>query len=347
MGMAHLLLVNNVVADRVKLEALCDLDRDQVTACAGLFPYEVRTFTDYRELLEVTSIDAVIISTPNDTHKQIAVEAFAAGKHVFCEKPLATTLADCDEIIRAADRAQKFLQVGLVYRYSPLYRRMRRLIADGEVGPVHMMWCKELLGSFYGRWRFKEALSGGAIVEKNCHHFDLFNWMIDARPKKVCAFGGQNVMKRGRTVEAIIMDTGEKNVVHDSEIIDNAVVIVEYENGARAQLLLCFFSPYGNDLEVGAIGDAGKVESWVKAHRIHLWRNAQEGRVEVFQPDSDVQQYGVFHSGAYQQHIEFADCILNNSPPVCDGRVGRESIVIALAAQKSIKEERIVHVDEL
>jgi len=347
MGMAHLLFLNNVVAERVRVEAVCDLDANLAVACADLIPYDVAVFDDYRRLLEIDDVDAVLISTPNNTHKQIAVDAFAAGKHVFCEKPLANTLEDCDEIIAAADRAGKFLQVGLVYRYSALYRKMREMIDAGEIGPVHMMWCKELLGSFYGKWRFKEALSGGAIVEKNCHHFDIFNWMIGSRPKKVCAFGGQNVIRHGRTVETIIMETGETNVVTDSEIIDNAFVIIEYENGARAELSLCFFSPYGNDLEIGAVGEKGKLESWVNAHRIHLWRNSDEGEMHVIEPESDVTQYGVFHSGAYLQHIDFADCIQSGTPPFCDGRVGRESIVVALAAQRSIEEDRIVYLDEV
>jgi len=346
MGMAHLLFLNNVVADRVKVEALCDLDAKEVSACAELFPYEVKIFDDYRRLLEIDDIDAVLISTPNHIHKHIAIDAFKAGKHVFCEKPLANTLEDCDEIIAAATQAKKFLQVGLVYRYSPLYRKMHRLIADGEIGPVHMMWCKELLGSFYGQWRFKESLSGGSIVEKNCHHFDIFNWMIGSRPRKVCAFGGQNVMKRGETVEAIVMDTGEINVVSDSDVIDNAFIIIEYENGARAELTLCFFSPFGNDLEIGAVGEKGKLESWVKSHLIHLWKNSDCGEMQAIEPDSDVTQYGVFHTGAYLQHIDFADCILNDSPPFCDGEIGRQSIIIALAAQKSIKENRIVNIDE-
>ena len=347
MGMAHLLFLNNVVADRVEVTALCDLDIDQVAVCSELFPYTVRIFDDYRKLLEIDELDAVLISTPNHMHRQIAVDAFAAGKHVFCEKPLANTLGDCDEIIAAAERADRVLQVGLVYRYSPLYRTMHQLIRDGEIGPVHMMWCKELIGSFYGQWRFKEALSGGAIVEKNCHHFDIFNWLIGSRPNRVCAFGGQNVMKRGHTVEVLIMDSEDKNRVNDSEVIDNAFVIVEYENGARAELTLCFFSPYGNDLEIGAVGDGGKIESWVKAHRIELWKNADGGRVQAFQPESDVAQYGVFHTGAYQQHREFADSILTGSRPFCDGRIGRESMLVALAAELSIKENRIVYIEEL
>lgn len=346
MGMAHLLFLNNILADRVEVAALCDLAVDQAAVCAELLPYPVQVFRDYPDLLALDAIDAVIVSTPNHTHREIATAAFAAGKHVFCEKPLATNLHDCDEIIRAARAAGKYLQVGLVYRYSKLYRTMHDLIRDGEIGPVQFMWCKELLGSFYGKWRYSESLSGGAIVEKNCHHFDIFNWMIGSKPKKVCAFGGQNVIKAGRTIETIVMDSGEKNIVTNSRILDNAMIIIEYENGARAQLMVCFFSPYGNDLEIGAIGDKGKLESWVLAHRIHLWRNSDAGNVEVLQPESDVGQHGVFHTGAYQQHKEFANSILNNRPPTCDGIIGKESIVIALAAQKSIAEERIVHISE-
>ena len=95
------------------------------------------------------------------------------------------------------------------------------------------------------------------------------------------------------------------------------------------------------------MGETGKLESWVKAHRIHLWRNADEGRMDVVEPETDVAQYGVFHTGAYRQHIDFIDCVMNDSPPFCDGKIGRESLVIAVAAQKSITEGRIVDIDEL
>ncbi len=92
MGMAHLLFLNNVVSERVRVEALCDVNLAEVAACATLFPYEVKQFDDYHDVLEIDEIDAVVISTPNHTHKRIAVDAFKAGKHVFCEKPLANTL---------------------------------------------------------------------------------------------------------------------------------------------------------------------------------------------------------------------------------------------------------------
>ncbi len=287
-------------------------------------------------------LSAVLVTTPNWTHKEIVIKAFEAGNNVFCEKPLATTLKDCDEMIAAGEKAGKLLQVGLVYRYSNFFRKMKEIIARGDIGDLQMMWCKEFRVPFSAPWKFKQTPSGGAIVEKNCHHFDIFNWMIEAKAVRVSAFGGQNVIKKGKEFESLVI-SGERMVIEDSEIVDNAWIIAEYENGARVSLGLCFFSPYGNDLEIGAIGNHGKLESLVNARKVTVWGYDKPDRIDY----EVAEERGFGHYGGFRQHVEFLECVKTGKPTFADGSVGKESIVIALAAEKAIKEKRMVSVDEL
>ncbi|HOS42443.1 MAG TPA: Gfo/Idh/MocA family oxidoreductase, partial [Armatimonadota bacterium] len=210
-----------------EIVALCDVDAAALAKTRARVgaPAAVR---DYREVLALEEVDAVVVATPNDTHAAIVVDACAHGKHVLCEKPMAISAADCDRMIAAAEAAGTVLQIAQPYRYSPFYRQLADLLASGAIGAVEMMWTKEFMrwgdvAPSNRAWRMYQGRSGGALVEKNCHHLDLMNWMIGARPVKVCAFGG-------------------KNCFHQPEIIDNAALICEYDNGARAMLLLALFT---------------------------------------------------------------------------------------------------------
>ncbi|MHB9131387.1 MAG: Gfo/Idh/MocA family oxidoreductase [Armatimonadota bacterium] len=369
----------------VEIVALSDLDPVALTKTQQRTgaPVAVR---DYQQLLTLPEVDAVVVATPNDTHAEIVVAALEAGKHVLCEKPMATSARDCDRMIAAAERAGKTLQIAQPYRYSPFYRHMQSLCSGGVLGKVELMWAKEFM--LWGdvapsdrAWRMYQGRSGGALVEKNCHHLDLMTWMIGAHPTRVCAFGGKNVFQK-------------------PEIIDNATVIVEYDNGARAMLLLSLFqSKHMIDLEVGAAGVDGRLESfdqselylyqrpehaltcslqamgWSSAeiaeHREELTRDdpsfatlspdrvlqAREANAifrqhqAVKRPDNiatlrDPRDEGM-HSGATAMHDDFLHSVRTGARPFCDARVGKDSILIGLAGELSIREGRVVEVAEV
>jgi len=121
-------------------------------------------------------------------------------------------------MIKAAKETGKILQIGLELRYTPQYRKMISIIESGGIGKVQMMWCKEFRGPFDKKvkdWILKEKESSGSLVEKDCHHFDLFNWMIGSRPVKVVAFGGQNVEHRFEDRFARLKNKGTKVDVID------------------------------------------------------------------------------------------------------------------------------------
>src|SRR5439155_939718 len=146
-------------------------------------------------------------------------------------------------------------------RYSKYFGKMKELVAGGEVGEVQLVWCKEFRGPFLkkvGDWIQDARLSGGTLVDKNCHHFDLMNWWVGSRPKKVCGFGGNGVVRV---------------VNNQHEVIDHASVSFEYENGVRGGLLLAMFAPKtGEYLEMGVIGEGGMIQTRMSRDEILQWK---------------------------------------------------------------------------
>jgi predicted dehydrogenase len=245
----------------VNMIAAADPYADNLQKCKSELHDGLRTMSDYHELLAMNDVEGVIIATPNATHTAVALDVLAAGKPIYLEKPMATTIGDCERIMEAARRTGVPLMVGLQLRYSGVYRKVKELIDQGAIGQVRMIWCKEFRIPFNpgaGEWRLSQEASGGSLVEKNCHHFDLFNWFAQSKPVKVAAFGGGNVVYKG------------------GEIVDNAWTILEYENGVRANLGLCLFHKSKHDLEIGVIGDEGMIESFFKRSEIVVHRHGEK-----------------------------------------------------------------------
>lgn len=351
MGAAHCLGFD--VLDDCEVRYICDVDDANIQrTLEDLVNSKPTVCSDYRELVEKDDIDAVVISVPNFMHKEIAVSFLDAGKHVLLEKPIANTLEAADAIIEAAERNNRILQIGLVYRYSSLYRRMAKEVQEGRLGEVKMMWCKEFRDPFPPTdWFYDKNKSGGALVEKDCHHFDIFNWMIGSRPRRVFASGGQHVIKKGQ--DNLITNSYTHyppKVISDPSIVDHAFVIIDYENGSKANLGLCMYLNPKNlmdeGLEIGLIGDNG-AQMIAKNDRtldIVGGGSAIKDHVEV---DVALDSINGGHIGGQRQRIEFLKCIQEGIPPFCDAKVGRDALLIALAAEKSIQEERYVYIDEL
>jgi predicted dehydrogenase len=247
--------------DAARVVAIADLDAARMDELLAEIPeQEVARHTDYRQLLRRDDIEAVVVAVPQYLHREVTLAALDAGLDVLLEKPMAPTVAEADEIIAAHRQTDRIMQIGLEYRYAGLYRRMAEMCTAGEYGQTRMMWCNEMRENFPPReWFYDKARSGGAIMDKCVHYFDLFNWMIGARPRRVIGTGGQHVIRQGEPhLVECTYSFWEPAVIADSTILDHAWVTVEYENGARANLGLCMYlkAPYDGP-QIGAITDAG------------------------------------------------------------------------------------------
>lgn len=347
---SHLPVIGSLPGIRVS--ALCDPDEASRSQAAALVGSGVKTCSDYRNLVALPDLDAILVATPTDRHVEVAAAAFAAGKHVFCEKPLAPRPQDLLPLLAAWRASGRILQVGYVYRYAPIFRRVRAWIDRGDLGRPLMMWAHEFRAAFYTPWRYDATISGGTLVEKCCHHFDLFHWMLGAPMMAVAGFGGQAVIRPGVEAETII---GTTLRVPESRILDHAWVLTEHANGARASLGLSLFAPHGpygktdadlESLDVGVIGDAGKLVAYVRRDELRFWPRAGGAiQVERIEPAAGLPQG--WHAGGREQWEEFIACVQTGRPPACDGILGVQGLLPAFAAERAIREGRMVSLEEI
>ena len=208
-------------------------------------------------MLDAGGLDAVVVVTPNMTHVDILADVLAVPDlHVLVEKPLCTTVEDCERVIDIAEGRPGIVWVGLEYRYMPPVARLIDEVRAGAVGTPHMVAIREHRFPFLvkvGDWNRFNANTGGTLVEKCCHFFDLMNLLADADPVRVYASGGQSVNHLDENYDGRTPD-----------ILDNAFVVVDYANGVRALLDLCMFAEAThNQEEISVVGDAGKVEALI------------------------------------------------------------------------------------
>ncbi|MFP4344992.1 MAG: Gfo/Idh/MocA family oxidoreductase [Anaerolineales bacterium] len=182
--------------DEVRLVAVADVDHARARAVA---PRGAAVYADYRELLADPAVDVVAVNTPPHLHAQLAREAAEAGKHVFVEKPLATSLEDARAVIAAAERAGVQVSVDFVLRHHPLHRLAAAVIHSRALGPFRH-WALENLATDEGlgpdHWFWDPERSGGIHVEHGVHFFDLCNFLVGQVPTVVC--GGKQKRPDGR-----------------------------------------------------------------------------------------------------------------------------------------------------
>ena len=290
--------------------------------------------------------DALIICTPNYTHVEVMPTACASGKHILLEKPIATTVRDAHKIRQMADNHSAVFQVGLQYRFKPQYTEaLYELLTRKTVGAVKTISMSEHRMPFLdkvGQWNKFARYSGDTLVEKCCHYFDLMNRVADARPKTVYAVGSQ----------AVNFTDLERDGAR-SDILDNGMVIVTYENGVTASFNLCMFAPMFYE-ELVVCGDEGRLKA--TEHEDFLPHNLPITQLEITTLDdrpsrtttpmypSLIQHSG--HQGAtYVEHVEFVDQIEGKPSRAASAEEGFWSIVVGAAAQASIKAGRPVEVE--
>ncbi len=336
MGKGHIGCLQ--VLEGVELVALADSYQPSLTSALEKLGREVPTYPSHTEMLEKEKLDACIVATPNHTHAALVCDVLASGRHVLSEKPMATTIPDCNRIVEAVRESGCLYQIGLELRYEPYHQRTRELITVGRIGRVRQLWVKEFRGPWMRKvedWITQKARSGGALLEKDCHHFDLFNWFTEATPVKVAGFG---------TVDLVY---GLDTFSIEPDVLDNAQVVVRYDTGAVATLMLNMYCPYYLDaLELGVVGTDGYLQTSASKKSIVLARRQTGERttVECQTPEAVRRQS---HGGAvYYEHVAFAESLRSGSKPLADELAGWWSTVVGLAAETAVAEQRVVEIAE-
>jgi myo-inositol 2-dehydrogenase/D-chiro-inositol 1-dehydrogenase len=339
MGIEH---IENIDAlEGAVVTAISDPDpasRSRGKTAAGVS--EAAVFVDHRDLLASGLVDAVVLSSPNFTHAEILHDIVDSGVHFLSEKPLCTTVEDAAAVVEHARGYAAVGWMGLEYRYKPPIARLVDEVHAGVVGDVKMVAIREHRFPFLpkvGDWNRFKSNTGGTLVEKCCHFFDLMTLIIGSDPVRVYASGSQAVNHLNERYGEEIPD-----------ILDNAFVIVDYASGVRASLDLCMFAEGSrNEQEISVVGDVAKIEAFVPENLVRFsYRDAREVK-EVTVMDDRITYSGLHEGASYLEHLDFLDAIRNGTPPKVTLEDGLMSVAVGVAAHQSIDEGRPLYLSEV
>lgn len=346
-----------------ELVGLCDINPDSLDFAREELG-DLPATTSLEQFLQLPGLDAVVICSNDHAHTEHTLASLRAGKHVYLEKPMATSIEDCDRMVEAAVAAGRVFMVGLELRYCSLMEDMKRIVSSGEIGEIKIGTVIDNVsvgGDYYyhGQRRRKEYVTS-LTLEKGTHSLDLANWLIDATPVKVYSSSGLDVFggsapndKRCRTCDeasacayyvdnkkGLEMDYGGVKLKDDlcvyAEEIDthdNGLVLIDYDNGARISYMECHFTPEYTR-EFMFTGTKGKVTGF--------YNNEQDFKITVMKRHSKEvathypERRSGGHGGGDAAIVrKFVDLVKQGKPAMPGIWGARDSAAIAIAAAQS------------
>lgn len=354
----------------VEVAWLIDHSPSRLADAMKLFGKDVRGATRMDDMLTDPGIDAVIVTVPDDQHRHVAEAAFRAGKHVFLEKPLATTAIDAKAILAAWQQSGRILQLGYAYRQAPFYAAIRALVRQDVLGPIRIAasasnWncataaptCGAGMPSRSGRaasWCTRVAMT--SISYAGC-------WLLDARPRTVTSFGGLDTFvgpppapfcsqcPRHRDCSHVDTALNERRSAaegadptafgldrcvyrDDKDIIDNQVVSFELDNGTRGTFYLAMQGPRRGERRVTLIGDRARLDGLFEDGQISVtFTDIEQSPIDLTTKESSQEGHG---GGDIVTMHEFLNACAGRAPaPVTDVDDAIRGLVFAFAAEQA------------
>ena len=292
--------------------------------CAAEFRIP-QALENHHRILDDARVEAVIICSSADTHARIIDEAAAAGKHIFCEKPIALDLGQIDEALVAVAKAGVKLQVGFNRRFDPSFRRARELIAAGKIGEPHLLRITSRDPEPPPLEYIK--VSGGIFLDMTIHDFDMARFLMQDEVEEIQAFGSV-------LIEPEIEKLGD---------LDTAISVVRFRSGALGTIDNSRSSAYGYDQRVEVFGSRGMV---TVANRTPDSASVsdREGVLGPLPSYFFIERY----TEAYVEEMRaFLAAILDDGEPEVTGHDGRVPVTMAYAAKRSVAERRPVQLREI
>ena len=301
----------------LELTTVCDPVPENAARLAGALGVAVKPFD---EVLNDPELEAVIITAPTPTHATLIQRAAEAGKHSFVEKPLTSTLAEADNVIRAVQKAKVQCQVGFQRRFDPAYAEAKRALTAGELG--------QLL-SFRGVSRDPSPpplaflkTSGGLMLDLGVHDLDTMRFLV-GEVAEVYAAGSVQKMPE----------------LAQYGLFDSAVATVRFENGALGTLELGLHTAYGYEIRAEVLGERGRLHLEMTSP-LHLTRYTADGMTK-----RGPQNFEERFLAAYTAELSaFASCLLGNRPVSPDAEDAVKTLRLALAAQHALTTNQTVQV---
>lgn len=309
-----------------KLVAMVDPVEETVqNACAEL---ELETsYTDYKEALADNNVDAVIVVTPTVLHREIVIASANSGKHVFCEKPMAMNVDECNEMIAVCRDSKVKLQIGFMRRYDQGFMAAKERINKGEIGDVVLVRSCTRGPSIPQPWQYDIAASNGPLAEVNSHDIDTLRWFAESEISEVYCIAGNY-----RCPEA---------KAEHPDFYDNVIMSARFANGLQGQIDGAVSVRYGYDAKVEILGTNGV---------LHIGRLDQSGVVVVntqtgMTTPAVPSWRNLFLDAYLQEDMEFIEAIIEDKVPRVTGHDGKMAVAVVNAGNRSIVERRPVQLE--
>jgi predicted dehydrogenase len=312
-----------------EIVAIVDPVEEFLTATADEFGIPNR-FTSLEAALDKCDFDAVVITTPTPTHRDLTLMAASKEKHVFLEKPMALNLKECDDITNGARAAGVHLQLGFMRRFSPEFAAAYSRIQAGEIGEIMMVKSLTHGPGLPPAWARDLATSNGMLAEVNSHDWDSVRW-----------FMGSNYQ---RVYTEVANFKGKANIVDTPNFYDNANVNIKFESGGLGSISGICPCGYGYDARVEVIGTLGIMQiGEMQGQAIVVCTNRDQGLITpIFRTWPER-----FANGYIYEMQHFINCIQSDIEPNVGGADGRWAVAGVLAATQSMLENRPVNLDEI
>jgi myo-inositol 2-dehydrogenase/D-chiro-inositol 1-dehydrogenase len=282
-----------------------------------------RTATpEHRDLLKDTSVDAVAICSATNTHAQLIEEAAAAGKHIFCEKPIDLDLGRIEQALKAVDKARVKFQVGFNRRFDPSFAKVKELVASGAIGTPHILRITSRDPAppplSYVR------VSGGIFLDMTIHDFDMTRFMTESEVEEIYTIGAA-------LVDPEIGRAGD---------VDTCIITMRLRNGMLATIDNSRRAVYGYDQRVEVFGSSGMAQGGHRSTDTHTLLNSDgvhSAKPQHFFLDRYQESYVV-------EMQQFVECVRSDRIPPVTGQDGLAPVIIGLAAKKSLEQQRPVKI---
>jgi len=300
-----------------RLTAIVDPNRETAEQACRELELDLY-YQDYRQALEDDQVDAVVIVTPTDYHRDIVVAAADAGKHILCEKPMAMTVAECDEMIAAAENNNVVLQIGFMRRFDQSFVYAREQVRQGAIGDVVLVKSLTRGPSIPQRWQYDIAKSNGPLAEVNSHDIDTLRWFTESEFEQVYAIAGNYRCPEARD--------------EFPDFYDNVVMTATFSNGMQGSIDGAVSVRYGYDARLEVVGTEGvlfvgrldhsgvvvcNLSSGLKAPAVESWRN-------------------LFAEAYRYEDQGFVNAVMNGTPPAVSGYDGKMAVKVVNAGNQSM-----------
>lgn len=342
-----------------------DVNKDALAKFKKEINPDAFTTANYDEMLKRDDIDAIMVASPDFTHEEYVVKAFQAGKHVFCEKPMAITTEGCDRMLEAWQKSGKHFMIGFNMRYMNLFRVMKDIVDSGIIGEIKLVWVRHFVGSggmfYYHDWHAQRKYSTGLLLQKASHDIDMIHWITGKYTVRTMGIGSLDYYGGSKPDTLRCTECPDKDSCVEYEykpirvsnkwdmcafrrgidVEDSSTIMLELEGGIKATYMQCHYTPdyFRNYTFIGTEGRIENVDGDSKVvvklrDRSKRWKNLADQVYDIKPAEKNDEN----HNGADPVICrDFIDMITENKIPAATPLAGRMSVAAACAATCSIR----------